>query len=1108
MNSLYKWFLLLVFSCSIVAAEEACKFTYTGLPEKLHNTVVTVPDEVVAMCEYFHVGNPGLINGSSGKASIFFVIDHSGSNYDGWADSDRMGSRFTVTTELIKLFKSLNPRIEVGLGVFRSELIYRASSDPQIVDCPGYVNGYIKLLELGTNYNSAIGNASGADILIHYLDTIVRSNANGNWVDLEYDYDVMGQTHINAGFEAARQAMADASNPKESQFVIFFSDGVDNMNVEWQDGVGMPTTFTVYLEGKVDIVNVAAKARLDTMTKNIRTNGYSTTNPKSNLWSIKTNHDTLMQLIVENVVPVIVMNISNFNPQDLTINSISPITGWDTTGFLFADMFPLYPTDNDFDVAIEYKVQKDSIDENGDTISTTFYDTTHEISFSVEIIPGAQPPDSVEITCWGRKLEFYYAGNAVSQITGDMDYLEIRFTEYEVDTLYYYKDVEVEITHTGGNPCDLETFELDDNGTCFSYSFPREIGTANSNDGTLQHQNPDSIVAVFRNPKLPLDTLRIAAPFFGIDDTLYALNKGIYFDNDADGEVDSIYLDISGKGLDKYLDDIMDNITLPAHRDFNVTGYEQVTGGIAVNVIEQASEILTYVTSDDYVEIADTIYLSADAYIIPGKINIIDSIAPVIMSASFVDSMKEGARDELTVTFSEDVKTIAKEKPFKYYSIDDDKVYDGTLSVISQSVTVGLFNVESLYGVSQIRNGDSIRIHWIYNANVYDELGNNQDNPENIRREITVKVVEKGMALDYAVYFDNDANGYIDSIFIAVTGKKVEEYVDDLVDVIVLPDFRKFTIDDYRYSSGGIACDVTEGNSSIITYITAEDVIAVEKEVVFNDGESVVKCQVTPVDSMAPVILSAHLIDSLETTARDELTVIFSENVETITPHKPLSFYSKAEDKTYDVSLNRKGQAANSGTFWVDEVTGVAMISKGDSVRINWIYSNNVYDEIGNNQDHPKNRRVELTVDKVPAGYDLIPEALLFDADKKYDLPDNFQSIPELQDVLDKTAIGSGEYQGITIITLAPDDMTRVTSLDSLWGRISIFDPLGNTLVHDEPMGFDKEKTRLVYIWDGSNVLNRTVGGSGYLAVMPCRYIYEGTVYGEWTKRKTVGVKK
>jgi hypothetical protein len=54
----------------------------------------------------------------------------------------------------------------------------------------------------------------------------------------------------------------------------------------------------------------------------------------------------------------------------------------------------------------------------------------------------------------------------------------------------------------------------------WSKTFPSVIGDAMiKNDGTFQHLAADSIFAVFRNPNLPLDTLRLAIPFVASNQT-------------------------------------------------------------------------------------------------------------------------------------------------------------------------------------------------------------------------------------------------------------------------------------------------------------------------------------------------------------------------------------------------------------------------------------------------------------------------------------------------------------------------------------------------------------------------------------------------------------
>jgi len=195
--------------------------------------------------------------------------------------------------------------------------------------------------------------------------------------------------------------------------------------------------------------------------------------------------------------------------------------------------------------------------------------------------------------------------------------------------------------------------------------------------------------------------------------------------------------------------------------------------------------------------------------------------------------------------------------------------------------------------------------------------------------------------------------------------------------------------------------------------------------------------------------------------------------------------------------------------FEVLSIEGASAIENGDSIRIYWIYDANVYDVLGNNQDNRMNRRVEIAVNIIPDKYDLIPEALIYEVDNEYSMPPNFYDIVELEEVLSTTAVGNGMHRGITIITLRPDDTTKVTVDDSLSGSISIYDAVGNPIIINRKLGFDKVRTRLVYIWDGLNEQGRKVGRASYVAIMPCTFYHRGVLkWGLSAKRVIVGVKK
>ena len=93
------------------------------------------------------------------------------------------------------------------------------------------------------------------------------------------------------------------------------------------------------------------------------------------------------------------------------------------------------------------------------------------------------------------------------------------------------------------------------------------------------------------------------------------------------------------------------------------------------------------------------------------------------------------------ICFSETVEALTEDRPFKYYSNGDAKEFGATLSLLSQNANMGKFKVDALYGVNAIVDQDSIWVNWALIDNVYDAIGNEQDNPLNIRRPIDVTVV-------------------------------------------------------------------------------------------------------------------------------------------------------------------------------------------------------------------------------------------------------------------------------------------------------------------------------------------------------------------------------
>ncbi len=754
-----RWVCLLVGICiATLLSDEVCKLTYTGYPEDLNDTALVVPDNIVALSEYIHVGSPIFVNENvTNEPTIFFVIDHSGSMFEEYDPSidpnapyDIWGNRFNVTRDLLDTLYKKVPKAEVGLAVFRQWPYFFLEDDPDLFESfPGEDYwGYIPLLRLDSVYQPS--NKMGYQIIKDYLktDTVtLEYPPYWDFVDLEYiptDFWMNGTyTNINDAHECAKDAMLASQHPKDQHFVIFISDGL----ASWPDeaikdnyvkGIGMPTTYTVFFTK-----DSMPPPSLQEMTDNIRVNGYSTSNPRSELWAFdNTDYDKLMSFLMDSVIFSIDLIQTN-NPIQIDINGQTNPNPWDSTGFLFGDLFPLIGDTTPFVLNIDYHVLVDSITQNGDTISYE-KDTTTHIEFEVIVEENAVLPDSTITDCWERALTFYHNGQPITLANETMDNLEIRFKEEKVDIWYGYKDVSVEITNTEAPNPDLETFTLEDKGDYFSYTFPREVDSSpDKNDGTLSHAVLDSFVATFRNPKLPLDTLRITIPFRIT--TLIEVKRGYYFDNDADGYVDSIYVEVDGDLTDGHVSKLKDLIALPAFRGFQNSTWHLSDGGLYI-LTEQKDKsdpfkMVTHVTDQD-VLVTEEAILSEGGWLMADTVPVIDCVAPIIMKAHLIDYEDDLVTDTLIVDFSESIHKVTKHEPFYFKSRFNDVLYTTDVRLSDSDTARMVFYVLSFTAqtgeVEQMSQGDSIWIYW-EGEQVTDLEFNYQNNQKNRRRMLTVK---------------------------------------------------------------------------------------------------------------------------------------------------------------------------------------------------------------------------------------------------------------------------------------------------------------------------------------------------------------------------------
>lgn len=719
-----------------LAQQENCELIFESCPENFNGDTITVPSNVIALsthiraCDFTDIIE-GVID-SSAPPSIVFIIDHShsmtglGYQYPG---NDANGARFEVTKNLVDTVYSRYPGAEVGLVVFREVLYFDHRNNDLLEHLPEYDGdqSYLPLLQLDDRVQ---GNLLGIQAVKSLLATRKITARNPyidrdvEYTDLVYepDFSTVGNTNINVAFDAAKAALAQASNPPERQFIIFLSDGEPypegDDSYDFMTGEGVPTTYTVFLHNTEEDV----PSSLNQMTRNIQNNGYSTSNSQSEIWLLgQTDYNSLMSLLMNNIIRPMLTMISG-TPNRMTVDKRIFSTELDQDGFAFSKRFPLESDITELGIDIVYNVTNTRTGEKKDT--------TTESMLYVRRRDDASVPDGFSTLCWAKPgLSVEFQGSPVNVVRENMDRLEVLFNPGED----FFEHVQVEITNAYGEKLDLEKLDLEQQGDgTWSGSFMREIQTSPSiGDKRLQHRLVDSIIVVFRNPDLPLDTLRVSLPF-NVSKSV-TVQSASYHDTDADGFIDSVYLAMDNPVSSDDLEEFASLVTLPLHRVFRIDSLKVVPGGIAYLVEEQGgAEPQTFTTSNDKLVVREAV-LPNGGFILGTTVPILDKVAPVIISAYL--RIDGSATDSLVVTFSEPMLPVTAERPFLLEG--ESGQYVAVLSPGSRKEDQGTFAVIGLENAEDIIPGDSI---WINSASDVADVKNNlQGNPRNRKVSVSVK---------------------------------------------------------------------------------------------------------------------------------------------------------------------------------------------------------------------------------------------------------------------------------------------------------------------------------------------------------------------------------
>lgn len=977
--------ILLLFSNSY--SEPVAKFAWKGSLSGLADKTLEVPLGTVAMSEYIYVST--VLDNLTEKdpCSIMFIIDNSASNFTDRTDVNC--ERYRVVSELVDLIYNKAPETRVGLILFGSRLWMYNQDDPLFSTHAGDggTGAYIAPLNLDQMYEGRYRtckpdnssntpseeftyNKSGKDVLKLYLETVPYSFMSNSgrkskyqpvhspsWPDPTKSHGA-SLTNISRAFEAVKEAHLNQTPALNASrhFNIFFSDGkagVDATNPDYNitdkyvSGVDIPTTFTIFYNADNDDL-----AALNSMTNNIKTNGYSTNNNLSNIWNL-TDWDNIKSTL-ENDVFNKILSKTTGSPTEITIKTESE-TNWDSTGFKYKDLFPLQKNGTPFDIDLKIHIKRDSLDDLGNVVKSEEKDTNLVVNFNVSVndIP---KPDSMEITKWGRDMFLFFQNDTVKQADSQMDNLEIRFEAYKIDTTFGYSDIDAIIKSKNTN--DSETLRLNQQGTYFTNTFNIIVqGSSSDNDGTLNLDPVDSIILIYENPALPLDTIRKAIYF--TDAVEFSISKGSYFDKDADGKVDLVKVEIAGSRVNDYADDIYNAISF-ASSDISKQSYI-LTGNIFEVTVQSSGQIKTLTDNSDIIQFTDTVLLSEGSLILPSQATALDSMAPVIIDALFIDSIKETSIDELQISFSELVSNETESNALRFIKNFSSNEFNVELTYNNTNNLQVSYFIKSIENGFNIEENDSVWINSSASKVISDKIPITQSNADNKKCPIRIKTIPDGIIISKASYLDSNADGKVDLIKIEWSDTTGTIDQSSIEPYLILPSKRSFTINNMTSNSTGLEIDVSEGNSATITSVGSDEIIEITDTIIFSENIRVLPSDINVTDSLAPVILSASFKEGDNISSFDELAVIFSEEIEENSNNNQFNFCT-IDNSPYSLIVELLSFNNNNAIYKVTDYPDNKKPSYGDSI---WINSGANITDISsetNSQQNPNNIKRPLSI--------------------------------------------------------------------------------------------------------------------------------------------------
>ena len=584
------------------------------------------------------------------------------------------------------------------------------------------------------------------------------------------------------------------------------------------------------------------------------------------------------------------------------------------------------------------------------------------------------------------------------------------------------------------------------------------------------------------------------------------------FDKDANGIPDEIAITIQGALIDQladYLNKVPGIIKLPSMISF--TGNAVVDGSILRAPVQfNESGLMTSFDSVFTISVDSTVAFLADiARLLGGTVPILDSMAPVILSGEFVDSLYYTHSDILNLEFSEPVIGISSEEPFQFFTTKGEK-YLAKMQKNSQNGNSASFTIVSYDGGrTGIDDGDSINILTTGKFSVTDTLGVIQLNSGNRKIPLSLTKIAEYASIDTTTFFDNNADGRVDSITVKVSGKYAKDNFEEIAKYIPFPDVRNIVVKDITWNWRDSVINMVVSSDEERTNTTADDIFTTGDSLEVGTGIGLFLrggIKILPRDSMAPVIISAYLDDSVTTSKGDLLTVTFSENVNTLFDDQPFFIKATEQGVTFTKELVYKSTSDNSVTFTIPVIDSSwnskeARPKIGDSIWISTTVTDFVTDSRSNNQINAGNIHREILGGYIIDPYHLVLRATLTQSKANGDL-DRLGENPDFNEQVETVD------DDFIVLSIIADPRESFFNLDSLDGAITILDNTGNIVVSDIEFNYDEYTKSMVTIWNTKNSYGRSVSAGAYTAIGKVHFTqYNGKEY-EFILKKQIGVNR